>query len=117
MEYGVPQGSILGPILFLIYINDLTDITSSNFILFADDTTIIQSHKELDTLLVSVKDIQANVQDWFVANQLNLNKSKTETMVFSLRNVTDDDKNSIKFLGVYLDSKLTWAPAHKPRLQ
>lgn len=109
MDHGVPQGSVLGPILFLIYINDLTSITSSHFVIFADDTTIIQSHKNIDILCTNVKGTVLETQKWFAANQLSLNRSKTEKMIFSLRNITElNDKDSIKFLGVYLDKKLSW---------
>lgn len=84
--------------------------TLSKFILFADDTTLVQSHTNVSTLLKEARNSLTLVQDWFLSNQLVLNKDKTETMIFSLKHHTLDAKyfNCVKFLGVVLDSKLTW---------
>lgn len=111
IKFGVPQGSVLGPVLFLIYVNDLPNSTTlSKFTLFADDTTLAQSHTNISTLLKEARNSLTLVQDWFLSNQLVLNKDKTETMIFSLKHHTLDAKyfNCVKFLGVVLDSKLTW---------
>ena len=79
ITYGVPQGSILGPLLFLIYINDIyksSDIL--NFILFADDTNLFFSHKDIKHLFNTVNIELAKIQEWFKANKLSLNTGKTK---------------------------------------
>ena len=119
---GVPQGSILGPLLFLIYMNDI--INSSlllTYVIFADDTSIFYSHKCLDTLIDTLNLEIANISTWFKCNKLSLNIDKTCFINFNvsqsqpilLRNISIDnlpitEKKSTKFLGVTLDDNLTW---------
>ena len=74
---GALQGSVLGPILFLIYVNDLPDnIQSSNWTLFADDTTLYQSGSNLNDLYDNMSSDLNNLNDWFLANKLSLNIKK-----------------------------------------
>lgn len=82
INQGVPQGSILGPLLFCIYINDLPDCLDSKVILYADDTTISISHKSLTTLINLFNKELANVVQWCRLNNLILNPLKTQFMVF-----------------------------------
>lgn len=108
---GVPQGSILGPVLFLLYINDLPGaIAPSRCILYADDTTLLASDGCLSTLLDSCGEIEERAQRWFSCNQLCLNSEKTVRMVSSTRDLGVVERNppSAKFLGVYLDPHLRW---------
>lgn len=118
---GVPQGSILGPILFLIYINDI--IHSSNklkFLLFADDTTIFIQGHDLEDITDTLNTELINVSNWIMSNKLTLNINKTKFMIssplttqpvhtsikinnFALNVVTD-----FKFLGITIDNKLKW---------
>ena len=122
LEYGTPQGSCLGPLLFLIYINDLQhSITYSSAILFADDTTLLQGHKNLKYLKWSMEEDLKHIIDWFRANLLTLNLDKTVCILFSA-NISSNQpyielelgehkvKNVpyVKFLGVWLDQNLQW---------
>ena len=80
---GVPQGSILGPLLFLLYINDIASVSSALFsILFADDTTLFCRAKSLHELSTVINYELSNVMKWLNANRLSLNIDKTHFMIF-----------------------------------
>ena len=123
IKFGVPQGSNLGPLLFLIYINDLPNVSSRlYFILFADDTNVFYSHSSLDTLFQIVNAELSLAADWFCANKLTLNLNKTNFILFkshrkicpsqypmlSINGTPLSRVESTKFLGVYVDQHMTW---------
>jgi len=119
---GVPQGSVLGPLLFIIYSNDCPiALKKCTCILFADDTTISYSHKHIPTLLKIVENDLCNLLNWFKANKLSLNIGKTNLIMFSKNNLPNYDElfinvdgvairlaKKVKFLGINLDNKLDW---------
>ena len=118
---GVPQGSTLGPVLFLLYINDIHLYTNLlKLILFADDTTILYSSKNLKHLIDNLNNELMNLSEWFILNKLSLNIAKTNYMLFHNRknHITHSDLfigtnrlsnvQSVKFLGVEVDVKLSW---------
>ena len=122
---GVPQGSVLGPILFIVYINDIGK-TSKNlqFVLFADDTNIFCTGEDLQQLLELITTEMSKLKKWFDNNKLSLNLSKTKIMLFGNCNLNNDVNVKIdgvdiervyvyKFLGVTIDHKLSWKPQIK----
>ena len=66
---GVPEGSILGPLLFLIYVNDILQAVNSNFFLYADDSCLMFQHKEIEEIERVLSNDFENICDWFVGNK------------------------------------------------
>ena len=127
ITHGVPQGSVLGPILFLLYINDLHNATILYTLLFADDTSFLFSGRNLQELVELVNTELEKAFCWFKANKLSLNVSKTKYMIFRNPKMLLDDNLSIKigneeverigqdcptksfkFVGIMIDEFLSW---------
>ena len=119
----MPQGSVLGPLLFILYINDLQFASNIlNPILYADDSNLFISGKNIINTCAILNNELNQVNQWFLANKLKLNVDKTSCMIFKTRNKKIDLNNvnihiaginvpivhSTKFLGVTLDDHLTW---------
>lgn len=108
---GVPQGSILGPTLFLIYINDLyksVDSGNARLLLFADDTTIVGCSSREEKLNEKLESEQVSLLKWFASNDLSVNVDKTSKVLFTHRDTTSDNAACVRYLGVMLDPVLAW---------
>ena len=122
IKCGVPQGSVLGPLLFILYINDLANCCLLGKIrIFADDTAIYFECSNIDELVHIGSHIMKNLDSWFTANLLTLNTDKSLFCVFRKQNrsLTIPGKiefnrksisraKSIKYLGVTIDEFLNW---------
>ena len=109
---GVPQGSVLGPLLFLIYINDLSEgIHSSKLALFADDTSVIKAGNRND---ISIEEDINSLTNWFTKNKLSVNLDKCEVVPFgsgkpleiTMMSKKIPFNKSCRYLGVHIDSRL-----------
>jgi len=117
---GVPQGSILGPLLFLIYLNDLPNISeSAKFYLLADDTAIIVKGNTYDDLQNQINCLIPQLTNWFINNRLSLNPSKTcfqlyslftnqQSITISINNTEIKRCSAVKYLGVMFDENMKW---------
>ena len=116
-EYGVPQGSLLGPRLFKIYVNDLPESVKEGWIfLFADDTTIYNTGDDVESVADSLNRFASELYKWCIKNKLTVNTDRTEAIVITAKSFVGPlrklsfGKDNIKFvnvshsLGVYIDS-------------
>lgn len=122
VECGVPQGSILGPLLFLVYINDITSIPNSpEIIMYADDTNIFFTGTTKEVIESSANSYLLHLSRWLKSNRLSLNTSKTKYIIFKPANKRDpycvhlhfedtllEQVTEQKFLGVWFTEDLTW---------
>jgi ribonuclease P/MRP protein subunit RPP40 len=111
LNIGVPQGSILGHLLFIIYANDFeSNITTATPYLYAADTTLVSVNSNPDAVETQSQQSYSEAKQWFLMNKMTLNEEKTALQLhFTLKSFTcNDATNHEKFLGVVIDSKLTW---------
>ena len=125
LDYGVPQGSILGPLLFIMYIYDIKYLCPyDKSIVYADDTTVIVAGRNLNEASQKCNSILERFAQYFQINRLSINSDKTKYIVYlprikkrgsstskvriSMKNVTIEQVNSIKFLGIIINKALNW---------
>jgi hypothetical protein len=122
IKHGVPQGSVLGPLLFLIYVNDPPNVVNaiSTPVLFADDTSVIITSTNSKEFYDNIMSALRKLNNWVATNLISLNLDKTNFMHFKTKNLGNIDflinygnaniisRSYTKFLGLTLDNLLNW---------
>lgn len=130
LRSGVPQGSVLSPLLFNLYVNDISRaISNSHVFQYADDTLLVSKHFDYGVALRQLQSDAVQIMDWFDSNLISVNKQKTKLMCFhnpmkvaghrvpfflhssscvSCQCIPIEYVNSTKYLGIFLDSDLSW---------
>jgi hypothetical protein len=118
---GVPQGSILGPLLFIIYVNDMVDVVHCDLFLYADDSALVVRGRNINEIESKLENEINAVSKWLVTNKLSLHLGKTESIVFASKKklkkcskmkivcngISIDPKDSVKYLGATLEPDLS----------
>ena len=118
---GVPQGSILGSLLFLLYITDMSAAVKCKLLLYADDSVLLASGKDIVEIEATLSSELKSVNDWFIDNKLSLHLGKTQPIVFGTRTklckcntlnivcngIVIEAKQTVTYLGVTLDQSLS----------
>ena len=126
VEVGVPQGAVLGPLLFLLHINDMKFSTNLKVLNFADDTLLYMCFDQTEGVEDIINQELEKINKWLLGNQLKVNTSKTKFMLFHPRSKIWGNLSTMKlkigqseylekveqykYLGLIIDSQLTWAP-------
>ena len=118
---GVPQGSIIGPLLFIVYVNDMSNAVKCDLYLYADDSALIISGKSLTEIEKLLSDNMSLVSQWLIDNKLSLHLGKTESILFASKRKSKDKiklqvtcnetkiecKENVKYLGMVLENNLS----------
>ena len=126
IQTGVPQGSVLGPLLYIMYVNDIgncaNDIEQCQIMLFADDTNVLLQGKDIRNLMKRSQSIMNTLEMWLCANKLSLNVKKTNYCIFhspsyiipkncdfiKIGSKQIERVTYVKYLGLIIDDKLNW---------
>ena len=124
--YGVPQGSLLGPRLFSIHVNDLTDFVKSGILfMFADDTTIYCTGKNVEEVIDKLNKASSELYEWCMCNQLTVHTGKTEAVILKANafigplrpimfgNAVIKYATNSTCLGIVIDNRLIWTKQHE----
>ena len=116
----MPQGSVLGRLLFLLYVNNLPYASKFEITLFADDTNLHLSHNDIDFFQTQAEHEITKINNWVNINKLTVNFKKSYFMIvgnknaavssfkLSINNNLTEETDNVKYLGVHLDNKLSW---------
>ena len=117
--HGVPQGSVMGPVLFNLFINDICNIPNAEKVLFADDTALYVSNSSLDKCILAMEEVIENLSLWLNENRLLVNTEKTKLMMISPKHINQlpniyfnetilEWVSRIKYLGMYIDKNMNF---------